>query len=328
MSVWGQIAGAVIGGVLGNKGAKDDRAAMERANAQNNQYLNAAMPYIKDNMSDVSGFYDDMISKGPYQGDFFAGPNNMQTDMINSMYGSGTDIMNASRGFANNTGDLYSRFTNMSNRPDMMANADQYAQSNMSPIVKAMMRDDTRTLEEQTLPGINMNASGSGNTNASRAGVASAIAERGYNDRLADVSSDVYNSLRDARLAQGNTEFNQGMTALNNAGNMNNQMASNFGVGSNAAIGAGNRQNQFDQGQLDANRQQFDYLNNYNYNLGKDFQGFLTGNNVQGNYEANMFNPTTAAMSGAMAGYGFMNPNAQHFNSLFGGQGGLTGGFV
>lgn len=325
--MWGQIAGAVIGGIMANKGAKDDRAAMERANAQNNQYLNAAMPYIKDNMGNVSGFYDDMISKGPYQGDFYQGPNNMQTDMINSMYGSGTDIMNASKGFANNTGDLYNRFTGMANRPDMMANADQYAQSNMSPIVQAMMRDDTRTLEEQTLPGINMSASGTGNTNASRAGVASAIAERGYNDRLSDVSSDVYNSLRDARLAQGNTEFNQGISALTNAGNMNNQMAGNFGAGSTAAIAAGNRQNVFDQGQLDADRQQFDYLNNYNYNLGKDYQGFLTGNNVTGNYEANMYNPATATMSGAMAGYGFMNPNAQHFDSLFGGGPGL-GGFT
>lgn len=328
MSFWGQVAGAVLGGVLGNKGAKADRAAVERANAQNNQYINAAMPYIKDQLGDVSGFYNDMINKGAYQGDFYAGANDMQNKAIDAMYGSGTDIMNASRGFANNTGDLYGRFTDMANRPDMFADADQYAQANMSPIVKAMMRDDTRTLEEQTLPGINMNASGTGNTRSSRAGVAEAIAERGYNDRLADVSSDVYNSLRDARLAQGNTEFDQGMRALSNAGTINNMMAGNFGTGIDMMSRAGDRRNVLDQGQLDADRQQFDYLNNYNYNLGKDYMGFLTGNNIAGNYQANMFNPTTAAMSGAMAGYGFMNPNAQHFNQLFGGQGGLTGGFV
>ena len=326
--VWPQILGSIGGALIANKGARDDREAIAKANEQNNQYINAAMPYIKDQLGNVTGFYNDMINKGAYQGDFYAGANDMQKNAINAMYGTGTDIMNASGGFANNAGDLYGQFTNMANRPDMMADATSYAQENMSPIVEAMMRDDRRTLEEQTLPSINMNASGTGNVNSSRAGMADAIAQRAFDDRRADVSTDVFNSLRDARLAQGNTEFNQGITALTNAGNMNNQMASNFGTGMNMMVGAGDKQNMFDQGQLDADRAQFDYLNNYNYNLGKDYMGFLTGNNIAGNYQANMYNPATAAMSGAMAGYGFMNPNAQHWNSLFGGQGGLTGGFV
>ena len=56
-----------------------------------------------------------------------------------------------------------------------------------------------------------MNASGTGNVNSSRAGMADAIAQRAFDDRRADVSTDVFNSLRDARLAQGNTSLTKAL---------------------------------------------------------------------------------------------------------------------
>jgi len=336
MAAW---LGPLIGGAFGLMGANKQASAIKDANKQNNQYLNAAMPYIKGAMGDVSGGYQNMMTQGPYSGPYYAGVNPMQTAANNGMYnfgmnntGTGQNLMDQSGNFGSNSADLYNQFQGMANRPDMMADASQYATDNMSPIVKAMMRDDTRTLNEQTLPSINMAASGTGNTNSSRAGVADALANRAYDDRYADVSTDVYNSLRNASLAQGNTEFNQQNTALSNAGNANNMMANNFNTGLNmasggfnTALGAGNNQNAFDQGQIDADRGQFDYTSQYGYNLGKDYMANLAGNNVSGNYAQNPISPAMSAMSGAMAGYGFQNQNPNFFNgfgNFFGGGGG------
>ena len=322
--VW-QVLGALAGGMMANSAAKKQAAAIDRANEQNNQYLNAAMPYIKDQLGSVSDMYGDMLAKGPYSGPYYADPNTMQTDANNALYkfgmgnlDMGTNLMNASSGFANNANDLYSRFTNLSDRPDMMSKATDYATNNMNPIVAAMMRDDKRTLEEQTLPTINRAASASNNANSSRAGVADALANRAYDDRLADVRSDVFNSLRDASLNQSNTEFNQMNTALSNAGTANNQLGNAFTTGSNlattgvnSALGAGNNQNTWDQGRIDADRANYDYVNNYGYNLGKDYMGFLTGNNVSGDYKMNNVSPALNTMYGAMGGFGFGKDNAQ-----------------
>ena len=445
--VW-PVIGAVVGGMMANSAAKKQANAIDKANEQNNQYLNAAMPYINTNLGNVSGYYDDMIAKGPYQGSFYAGPNEMQTgantsmynlgnnlvDRGNSMYNMGSNYAAPGMNFGNNANSLYNQFTGMSgdfkNRvgqfdslannqmnlandysnirdgignyrsnfndlavnsqgvtdrfgtladkalnDDRMGTASQYAMDNMNPIVDAMLRDDKRTLTEQTIPGINKAASGSGNVNSSRAGVADALANRAFDDRKADVSTDVFNSLRDSNLAQQNTQFNQGMTGtvnmannmsntggfygdamntyvnqgnmtgnmgtaygnagnalisgnntmtsagnmLSNAGTANSQLgnAVNTGVnmmnqgnntaisGANTALGAGNNQQGYDQGQLDADRSQYDYLTGYNYNLGKDYGGFLSAPGVKGNYQTNTVNPAAETFAGMNSGFGF-----------------------
>lgn len=331
--MWGQIIGAVAGGLLANKGAKADRAAQERMNEQNNQYINAAMPFIKDNMQSVSDTYKNMLETGPYQGSFYAGPNDMQTTANTALYnmgtanmGTGQNLMNQAGGFANNANTLFGQYSGMFNRPDMMSQATDYAMDNMNPIVQAMMRDSTRQLNEQTLPGINKMASGSGNANSSRAGVADALANRAYDDRMADVRSDVFNSLRNASLNQSNTQFNQSMNALSGANAANNTLGNAFTTGTNLAtaggnmaLGAGANQQGYDQAALDADRAQFDYLNNYDYNLGKDYMGFLTGNQIKGNYEANKVNPMMETLAGAKAGFGFGGQYGPQIGNFIGG---------
>ena len=163
-------------------------------------------------------------------------------------------------------------------------------------------------------------ASGSGNVNSSRAGVADALANRAYDDRMADVRSDVFNSLRDASLNQSNTQFNQSMNALRGAGAANTTLGNAFTTGTNLAtaggnmaLGAGNNQNTWDQGKINADRENYDYLNNYGYNLGKDYMGFLTGNNVQGNYAVNKVDPNMSGIQGAIQGFGFGNNMMNQF---------------
>ena len=328
---WVVIGSAVVGGIAANSAAKKNAAAMDRANEQNNQYLNAAMPYIKDNMESVTDTYKNMLESGPYKGDFYAGPNDNQIAANNALYkfgmgnlGLGQNLMNQAGGFANNANSLFGQYSGMVNRPDMMSQATDYAMDNMNPIVQAMMRDSTRQLNEQTLPGINKMASGSGNVNSSRAGVADALANRAYDDRMADVRSDVFNSLRNASLNQSNTQFNQSMNALSGANAANNTLGNAFTTGTNLAtaggnmaLGAGTNQQGYDQAGLEADRAQFDYLNNYDYNRGKDYMGFLTGNNVQGNYQMNPVSPGAATIGGAMSGLGFgMNYGPQISNAF------------
>jgi hypothetical protein len=324
--VW-QLLGAVAGGMMANSAAKKQAAAIDRANAQNNQYLNAAMPYIKDQLSSVSDMYKGMMEKGPYTGAYYAGPNDMQTDGNNALYGFGMgnlglgqNLMNQAGGFANNASSLFDQYSSMADRPDMMSKATGYATENMNPIVEAMLRDDKRQLKEQTLPGINLAASASGNPNSSRAGVADALANRAFDDRKADVSTDVFNSLRNASLTQSNNEFNQSINALRGAGAANTTLGNAFTTGSNLAtaggnmaLGAGGNQNTWDQGKINADRDNYDYLNNYGYNLGKDYMGFLTGNNIKGDYAVNKVDPTMSGLQGAIQGFGFGNNMMNQF---------------
>jgi hypothetical protein len=102
-------------------------------------------------------------------------------------------------------------------------------------------------------------------------------------------------------------------------------------------LSAGNNQQGYDQGQLDADRSQYDYLTGYNYNLGKDYGSFLAAPGVKGNYQMNAVSPGAATIGGAMSGFGFGNQlanagayipgNSSFFNPMFGGGPGL-GGFV
>ena len=50
--VWGQVAGAVIGGVMANQAAKKQANAINAANAMNNQGYTDSRPYITDLMSE------------------------------------------------------------------------------------------------------------------------------------------------------------------------------------------------------------------------------------------------------------------------------------
>lgn len=333
--MFGSIVGSLIGAGVGYLGAKKKSKAIDRMNAMNNQYINAVMPDIRKNVDQTGKDYQAMRDRGAYSGDYFAGPNDMQLEGNRALYdygvrnrGLGQSIMDRTGGFVDNQGALYNAYSDLANRPDMMARADQFAQDNMNPIVRAMMRDDTRRLEEQTLPGINTAASGSGNVNSSRAGVASALAERAYGDRLADVSSNVYNDLRNRSLNQSNTEFGQTLSALSGANNANNNLAQTFNLGNNMfgtavnnSLSAGNNQNAWDQARMNADRNQYDYQTGYLYNLGKDYGGFLAGGSPgQGNYQMNAVSPTTAAIGGAMSGFG-MGGN-------FGGFGGGGGGMM
>ena len=144
---------------------------------------------------------------------------------------------------ANQQAGLTNRFTGLADQAqgtDYLANANAYAQANSQPLVDAALRDDRRNLEENTLTGIDLSASGSGNMNSSRAGIAEAVANRGFDDRAADVRAQVNSDLRQDSLAQQNAQFDQASTALSNAGTSIAGTGSQFGAGVNTLAGASN----------------------------------------------------------------------------------------
>ena len=246
---------------MGNMATGQGMMASNAGFGANAQGLYGQFNNLGNQISGRTGQFDDMYSKNIGLADDYRG----NRQQIGDYQGQFDALTGQSQGITDRFGALADR-----SNEDRIGAANQYAINNANPLVDAMLRDDRRALEEGTLPGINMGASGSGNTNSSRAGIASAVAQRGFADREADVRSDVVNQLRNAKLAQDNAQFNQAMDAtgsmgtsmantgsfLGNAvGNIGNQasmtgnMGGAYGNASNAATNAvnniGNVGNQF-----------------------------------------------------------------------------------
>lgn len=115
--------------------------------------------------------------------------------------------------------------------------------------ITAATRDIYRGLDEQTMPGIASNSVATGNTGSTRRGVAEAIAQRGADDRAADVGAgmryDAYNDAvgiaanqaagnQNATLNTNNLNANFGTTAFNSGTGLGYQ-----GLGTGYDIGAG-----------------------------------------------------------------------------------------
>ena len=198
-----------------------------------------------------------------------------------------------------------------------MDTANQYAMDNMNPLVNAAMRDDRRNLQENTLTGIDMAASGSGNTNSSRAGVATAVAERAYDDRRADVSSQVPDGLRTQSLGEQRQAFADQGNALMNAGAANNSIENAYNSGMNTAntgyqmgMGAGGALQGYDQARINDERMRFEGNRDFASNVYADYKnGMLTQNGPQtsNRFAGNYSDPLGSAITGGIQGYGFAN---------------------
>ena len=144
------------------------------------------------------------------------------------LYGQSQDVYNQGANLAGLNTDLYQQnrglydqFSQLSQdaKADRLGTAMDYANQNSGAMVDAAMRDDRRNLQENTLTGIDLAASGSGNMNSSRAGVAEAVANRAYDDRRADVALNVQDRLIDRSLNQQARQFADQSNALAGAGN-------------------------------------------------------------------------------------------------------------
>jgi len=153
-----------------------------------------------------------------------------------------------------------------------------------------------------------MAASGSGNTNSSRAGVAEALAQRAYDDRSADVAISLLDQLTGRGLNAQTNQFNMMNSANANLGNMYNAALGQAGTsagfmnqgGGILSTDAQNRLND-EKARFEAQRDfEMQQLNAYNTGI----LGGRGGNSLSG-INAVTANPFMGTMGGAMLGAGF-----------------------
>jgi hypothetical protein len=113
------------------------------------------------------------------------------------------------------------------------------AMPGLQNMINASTRDITRDLNENQLTAISSQASGSGNSGSSRAGIMEGIATRGALDRSADVGASILNNANnmytnmEANRASQNAGYRQG-TNLANASAYNANLGLGANVGTNA----------------------------------------------------------------------------------------------
>ena len=312
------MAGSLIGGLFGSKSAKRQGAMDRYAVDQMMRPFNLKEPFLRDLYGGSQGALNDALATGAFTGPTYAGLDPMQMRGITGMgafgdraLGLGSSFMDTGQGFAQNAADLYGRAGGRT-----LDDAVSYASSSpqAQSLIDAAMRDSTRRLEEQTLPGIDRAAAGSGNTRSSRAGVAEALAQRAYDDRRADVAAGVGRDLTNQFLRSEQTDFNNMMRA-------NQGLRDVFGAGTalsqgggEALTSAGGMLQTDQQAQLDADRAAFERERDFAMGQYGAFGNLLGGVPSVGQIRPTTAYPYTAALSGAMMGAGFGGNIMDYFN--------------
>jgi hypothetical protein len=180
--------------------------------------------------SGFSGNYADLYNRANA-----TNTNNAARDLYNDaagndMYsGQANDIYNRATGgfYDQEARDLYNAAGQ-----DSMGNAQNYALNNSRPLIDAAMRGANRNLNEVQLPGLNISASGTGNTNNSRAGVTEAVLRDRNSELEASTTAQINDSLMGRSLSQGNQDFSNRMNALGGmkSGSMNQLNAMRGGL--------------------------------------------------------------------------------------------------
>ena len=209
------------------------------------------------NMAAMSGMYgaQDLAQSGYNAGQFAQG--DFSVDRAAAAGMSLEDYMNASQGMYGSTipgaiGGTYDVMdrAGQSRIDPTLAYASAYGDNPyMDSMVDAASRDVSRNLYENTLPGLNMQASAGGTLNSSRAGMAEAIATRGAADRIGDIGGQ----LRGGAYSQGlnlggqqiSDQFGQQLGAASKLGDL-----AGMGLSANMS-GQGLMENMY-RGDLDA----------------------------------------------------------------------------
>ncbi|KIU29300.1 hypothetical protein SR41_04635 [Sphingomonas melonis] len=214
-------------------------------------------PFISGAFESAKATYDAQKGTPYYQGETYAGMTGDAKDTLASLknYATGTGLQTAGQlsaigqglvGNAQKATDSLDQFRALAGTDATAANiaaASKYAANpEIQGMIDANTRDVIRTLREETLPGIDRQASGTGNINSSRAGVAAGIAQRGAADRAADISASIRGDAYNRGLAMAQADRGQQLDALSTAatgyGNLTGQGIAAIGQGNDAAYKA------------------------------------------------------------------------------------------
>jgi hypothetical protein len=180
--------------------------------------------------------------------------------------------------------------------PSIQASAAGYMNSDLiNGQVDAATRDVSRSLNEETLPGLNSRAMGGGNLNSARAGAAESVARRGAEDRAADISTDIRNNAY-------NTGISSALAANGQQNSLSLGALSQASSSAGALSSLGENQRQFDTSTQVGAAQSLGALDMSNRSL--DSQTRLAANGQLGNATSLGFQGalTTGALTDANAG--------------------------
>ena len=210
--MWGQIAGAVLGGIMGNKRAREDRKAMDRANAANMAGFNQYKPYVDAGLSGGQDAFNDVLNTGYYQGQTLADTNPYASTAANTMGGFAPSVMSSGFGLMNTGGAFGQNFSDLYNQAqqDSLSGAIDYANQNAGALTDALMSDARRNTQ-LAMQGNNMDASGTGNVNSSRAGIADAALNSELARQTAATGATVRNNLIDRKMNADAAAFGRSM---------------------------------------------------------------------------------------------------------------------
>lgn len=300
---------AINGAIQGRKSAKSHNAQIQQQRDDNMRSYEFSEPYIERSYDRGEDAMNASLEQGAYQGKTYADMHGYEQLGNNYLGNQGLEqganasaIANASRGFANNYQDLYDQAGQ-----DRMGAAQQYALDTSQPLVDAAMRDPTRQFTEQTIPGINRMASGQGNMNSSRAGMAEGIAARGFADRYSDMTATINQQQQDKHLAMQQQQFKDAMSANQGMYNGFNSGMSNIGASGNMMVGAGQNYRNYNQGALNDERDYF--TRNRDFALDQEIK-YRNGILGDADYTSSSVpvteknNTTMATMGGAAGGFG------------------------
>ena len=300
---------AILGAASANSASKRAAAAQDRATEASLEAFRFSKPYIERSYNDAEDYLLDIQKAGIYNGQRVADMNPYElagNQYIGNMgmagAGQAFGITNEGANFAKNYADLYGM-----SQQDRLADAQNYAINNSQPLVDAAMRDDYRTLTEQTMPGINQAASASGNMNSSRAGIADAVAQRGFNDRKADMTASIQDRLMGRRIDQQEQQFQDAMKANYGLKGAYTDGINAMGSMGDFMTGAGGNLRNYDQAVLNAARQDFNERRDFALDTQLKYQGGILDKAVYNNptVQPNYHDPGAATFGGAMQGAGF-----------------------
>lgn len=327
------VGGALLGGLTGSQeqgGGTTTTSSSSEPWGPQQEYLTWGFGQAKDAAQNA-------LKNPVYQGNRVASLNPYSSGIANQVggfaptsfgYGTntqalGANVANTGGQFAGNASNLFSQYSGDPTQ-QILANANSYANSPYAQgMVDAAGRDVTRNLYENQLPTLAKAAAGSGNTNSTRAGVESAIAQRGAADRLADISTGIRGQLFNQGLTQSQNQYNQN---LQNSLAANSQLYNAYTGGTNGLIqgqqmvgnafdqgtGAGNVFQNQEQNQLNADMAKFNetnqnplnYLTQYMGLVNGNYGGTSTGTSTAPTYGGGLMGGLMGAAGGALGGIG------------------------
>jgi len=314
------MAAAVLGSsLLGAKGAKDAGNAQVKAAEIQNRGFEFSKPFLDKSYRGGEQALSNSLGMGAYGGQTYAAPNPFE--IAGNQYigaqglagaGQAADLAQTGYGFGQNFADLYSR-----SNANTMGAAQDYALNNSQPLIDAAMRGTNRRIDEQVLPSIGLNASASNNTNSSRTGIERALANRFRDDRSADVTSNINQSLMGDYLNQNNTQFGQGLSANRGLQDVYNTGLNSISGMGNLMTGAGANLRGFDQGFMTDQYNRFNEARDFPLQQQIAYQQGILGNAVTNSPQNPIVKTSSTgagALGGAMAGLGAYN----QFSGAFG----------